>query len=116
MRRLALRLTPAAWSELINGKVDRRLMTTLARLSGQHSLDIADFPADPVSQEAHAPGRTVALTAIDGSPVGPDGSAATTMSAALKSAFGETSPKADVRLGNGELTFVLLYPLPAHDS
>lgn len=116
VRRLALRLTPAAWSELINGKVDARLMTTLERLSGQHTLDIADFPADPVSQKAHAPGRTVVLTAIDGSPVGPDGSAAATMSAALKSAFGEASAKADVRQSTGKLTLVLLYPLQAHDS
>lgn len=116
VRRLALRLTPAAWSELIDGKVDRRLMTMLAGLSGQHTLDIAAFPTDPSGQKVHATARTAALTAIDGSPIRPDGRAASTMNAALKAAFGEGAATTDVRQFAGKPALVLLYLLSAHAS
>jgi hypothetical protein len=116
VRRLALRLTPAAWSELINGKVDARLMTMLGRLADRHTLDIADFPTDPSSQKVHAPARTTVLTAIDGSPVGLDGGATATKNAARKSAFGEVPAITAVRQLAGKPSLVLRYLLPAHAS
>jgi len=60
-------------------------------------------PATQARPEAPAPSDA---------PAGP----AITDPAALKSAFGEASAKADVRQGTGKLTLVLLYPLQAHDS
>jgi hypothetical protein len=112
VRRLSLRLTPAAWSELIAGKVDPGLMAVLERLSGQHTLDIAAFAADSWSQKVHAPARTAVLTAVDGSPVRQDGRAAANLNAALKSVFSELPAKTDSRQLAGEPALGLTCLLP----
>jgi hypothetical protein len=114
VRRLSLRLTPTAWSELIAGKVDPRLMAVLDRLSGQHTLDIAEFTTDAWSRQVHAPARTAVLTAVDGSPVRQDGRAAANLNSALKSAFVEVPAKADGRQLAGRPALVLSCLLPAH--
>jgi hypothetical protein len=116
VRRLALRLTPAAWSELIAGKVDARFLTILDRLSGRHTLDIAAFATDRWSQDVHAPARTAVLTAIDGAPVRRDGGAAANLNAAMKSAFGEVPATTTVGQFAGKPALVLRYLLPAHAS
>jgi hypothetical protein len=117
VRRLALRLTPAAWSELIAGKVDARFLTMLDRLSGRHTLDIAAFTTDRWSQDVHAPARTAVLTAIDGAPVRRHGGrAATNLNAAMRSAFGEVPAATTIGQFAGKPALVLRYLLPTHAS
>ncbi|HEV7654006.1 MAG TPA: hypothetical protein VGP36_04600 [Mycobacteriales bacterium] len=72
-----LGLQPAAADLLRRGQVDARALSVLAAVTGEHALQIADFPAVPGENPA-APRRLIAVSAIDNRTVGP-GSAAATM-------------------------------------
>jgi hypothetical protein len=61
-----LRLTPRAWSVLVAGAVDPRVIGLLSRLVNRHTIDVSAFPREEVERAASAPARAVAITAVDG--------------------------------------------------
>jgi hypothetical protein len=61
-----IRLTPQAWSTLVRGDVDVRVMTLLRRWAVSRTIDIAAFPRDSTQRMADAPARRMSVTAIDG--------------------------------------------------
>lgn len=63
---IAVRLTPRAWSALAAGDVDPRLMGIIASISNDRTIDVAGFPRDEIERTAHAPARTMHVTAVDG--------------------------------------------------
>jgi hypothetical protein len=65
-----LSLQPAAADLLRDGQVDSRALSVLAAVSGEHALQIVDFPVVPGENPA-MPRRVIAITAIDNQAVAP---------------------------------------------
>jgi hypothetical protein len=65
-----LGLQPRAAELLRAGQVDARAVAVLAAVTGQHALQIVDFPVVP-GEDAGTPRRLVAVSAIDNQTVGP---------------------------------------------
>ena len=73
-----LGLVPKAANLIGAGQVDSRAVAVLAAMTGQHSLQIVDFPVVP-GEDAGAPRRLIAVAAVDGKPVGAGASALTAL-------------------------------------
>jgi hypothetical protein len=71
-----LGLQAKAASLLRDGRVDSRALAVLAAVTGQHSLQIADFPVVP-GEDAAALRRLIAVSTVDDQPVAPGSTAAT---------------------------------------
>jgi hypothetical protein len=71
-----LGLQPKALELLRRGQVDARALSVLAAVTGEHALQIADFPVVP-GENPGAPRRLIAVTAIDNHTVGSDSTAGT---------------------------------------
>jgi hypothetical protein len=65
-----LGLAPKAASLMTTGQVDSRAVAVLAAMTGQHSLQIVDFPVVP-GEDAGALRRLIAVATVNGQPVGP---------------------------------------------
>jgi hypothetical protein len=63
-----LGLQARATTLLRAGRVDSRALAVLAAMTGQHSLQIVDFPVVP-GEDAAAPRRLVAVSTVDDQPV-----------------------------------------------
>jgi hypothetical protein len=64
-RQVPVRLTPEAWSTLVEGDVDPRLIALLGRLAEEHTIDVARFERDAATSRADGPARIAVLTAAD---------------------------------------------------
>jgi hypothetical protein len=73
-----LTLDTKADALLGDGRLDARALAILAAVSGQHALRIIDFPVVP-GEEAAAPRRLIAVSAVDDQAVGPEATATTAL-------------------------------------
>ena len=73
-----LGLVPKAANLIGAGQVDSRAVAVLAAMTGQHSLQVVDFPVVP-GENAGSLRRLIAVAAVDGKPVGPGAPALTAL-------------------------------------
>jgi hypothetical protein len=105
-----LRLTPRAWSTLVAGTVDPRVLGLLAGVVAGHTLDVAGFPRAAAERAAAAPARSVRITALDGALV-QDGAGPAVR--AVLGALALPSAPDEVRQAPGGEALVARFLLPA---
>jgi hypothetical protein len=112
-RVVPLRLTPGAWSTLVEGDVDARLMRVLGKLAEAHTIDVARFERDAATRRADGPARTAVVTAADGELVSRSGFSVRRLIADLE-ALPDTLRPAKVRIERraGKSVLVINYLLP----
>jgi hypothetical protein len=101
-----LGLQPKAAELLRRGQLDARALSVLAAVTGEHSLQIADFPVVP-GEDPGAPRRLIAVTAIDSRTVGTDSGRGKLLDQWLRAQQPPFRP-ADTELGQLEGRSVLL--------
>lgn len=111
----SIRLAPHAWAILAAGEVDPRLMSLLAHLSDNHTIDVSGFPRSGPERGARAPAREMQVIAFDGKVIGAGGIAASQLRSMLL-ALPEPLRPAEVRLPEpsspGKMLVRFLLPAP----
>ncbi|WP_157682665.1 ArnT family glycosyltransferase [Nocardioides scoriae] len=94
-----LRLSDQAASQLRDGEVDARLVSLLAQVSSETTIEVADFPA-VFGEDGQVPRRTLTVTSVDGEPV--DSAAGDDLVASIRGQVGSFAPQEAAR-DDGEL-------------
>lgn len=104
----SLRLTPDARTELVDARVDARVIAVLAQLAGEHELSVSGFPVEPGERDSELPTRSVALDEIDGEPIttGGDG-----LDAVIAEARSQSGAYATQSVGREGDELVLRFPI-----
>ena len=107
-----LALTPEADAVLRSGGVDERVLTLLATVAVDHRLSVAGFPLPAAEAAAHAPARTVEISAVDDQPVQADAPGVTDITSFLDRQDGWYRPTTvEVAAGaGGRAVLRVVYP------
>jgi 4-amino-4-deoxy-L-arabinose transferase-like glycosyltransferase len=110
-RNPALRIDPGARDLLTGGRVDPRLLVTLAAATATQEMTVADFPGQPGEYDERLPRRSVLIEAVDGRPVSEAGPEVDDLVRFLRRQAGAFAPeRVEVRDGVLEVTYDPLAP------
>jgi hypothetical protein len=116
-RQVPVRLTPEAWSTLVEGDVDARLITLLGRLAEKHTIDVASFERDAATSRADGPARVAVLTAADSELVSPSSPRVRRLMADIDDLPDDVRPaKVDIEKRAAGPMLIIRYLLPVGTS
>ncbi len=110
-RNPALQLSSAARDALTTGRVDSRLLATLAGAAAAQQLAVTDFPAQPGELGDVVPRRSVLIRSVDGRPVEQGGAQVEQLVRYLRQQTGAYAPqRVQMHDGSLEVTYDALPP------